>query len=749
MAGVQIGALHVSLSADSAAFDQGMNQAQDTANEAMDNIGATAMKMAGVLAAAWAAIEAGAAIKDRIKEQIDYADSLADVAARANSTAEALSAMDYALHFQDATLADYTQGLQKLEQNMAAASEGSKEQAQVFEVLGIRLRAQDGMLRNSGDVMMDFANVMAGMANGATKTQLAMDVVGKSAGPTLLPFLSQGKEGIEEFTKEAERMGLVVSTEFSDASGQLNDNLDKLGYVTSGLWRSFADGLTPALVEVSNAMIQAAEDADYFKKAAKDFGEAAGVVVKSGYTIWEAAGVIETAITGVIGHNLDKANTFIRAAFESPVDDKAWKKFQAVMADTSAMEKVSAQMEKVKNLWHEMTQEEKDYAAWKKIEDAVFADLADMTQKNAALAYEQQKKQLAENAAAHDKAVKAAEDAAKKAAEILKKQQEAVDKLAASFMSEAEKEQIYYDAQVKLLEGYNQKAFDYANQRHELLQNLEEQHQKKILEIRRIATETEYEGALIQVQFDTQQQDEQDKFSSMVDQMLVDMDAAKVIDESQFFDLIDSELVAMDAANTHKLNAQNDFVAAFIQGDLDRVNAVVTNGDAELEAKKKQMSQTVSFFGQGLAQMAQGQGKAAKAAQAIQKAQALYEIGVNTYRAAVGAYAALSPIPFVGPALGVAAAAAAIAFGGSMAQGVLSGGSGGAAAVGGAPAGLPTSSFPTSQAEQRQTEQQNQQITYLRIGENDVLLGRTLLDLVGGALADNGGEIKNLRIIPA
>jgi len=57
--------------------------------------------------------------------------------------------------------------------------------------------------------------------------------------------------------------------------------------------------------------------------------------------------------------------------------------------------------------------------------------------------------------------------------------------------------------------------------------------------------------------------------------------------------------------------------------------------------------------------MAQGQGKAAKAAQAIQKAQALYEIGVSTYRAAMGAYAALAPIPIVGPALGVAAAAAA------------------------------------------------------------------------------------------
>ena len=750
MAGVQIGALHVSLSADSAAFDQNMQQAQEVAEESMGSISESAIEMAGALAAAWASIASVDAIITATKEQIDYADSLGDVAARSNQAAEALSAYEYALAFSDASLQDYTAGLQKLEQNMAAASEGSKEQALVFETLGIQLREQDGMLRNSGDVMLDFADVMAGMANGATKTQLAMDVLGESAGPALLPFLSQGKEGIEEFTAEAERMGLVVSTEFSDAAGQLNDNLDKLGSVTTGLWRSFADGLTPALVEVSNAMLQAAQDADYFKRVAKDFGEAAGVVVKSGYTIWEAAGVIEVAITETLGHNLAKAHTFIKAAFESPIDDTAWKDFQAVMADTSAMEKVGAQMEKVKKLWHEMTEEEKAWAEWKKQEDALFADLAENTQKYAALAYEESKKRMAEEQAARDKAAKAREDAAKaredaakKAQAELEKQQAVVDKLAQSFMTESEKENAYYEQQKNFLENANAKAFESANQRHQLLQQLETQHHQKIKEINDKAAADAQAKAIADANQRVAELLEDPIVTDIAYEAKVQNDDYKAQQEN--IDLNDALDVEENAKNAYKLAMQDDFIASFLTGEQDRINQAITMGDKELEARKAQMAATVNFFQQGLTQMAQGQGKAAKAAQAIQKAQALYEIGVNTYRAAVGAYTALSPIPFVGPALGVAAAAAAIAFGRSMTQGVLSGG-GSPSVAGGAPPALPASSSPTSQAEQR--AEQPTLTTYVRIPEDSILTGRKMLDFIDEALGD-GKQLNNLRFIPA
>lgn len=57
---------------------------------------------------------------------------------------------------------------------------------------------------------------------------------------------------------------------------------------------------------------------------------------------------------------------------------------------------------------------------------------------------------------------------------------------------------------------------------------------------------------------------------------------------------------------------------------------------------------------------AKGQGKNAKKAFELQKAASIAQTVVKTYEAATGAYASLSSIPVVGPALGIAAAAAAV-----------------------------------------------------------------------------------------
>ena len=64
--------------------------------------------------------------------------------------------------------------------------------------------------------------------------------------------------------------------------------------------------------------------------------------------------------------------------------------------------------------------------------------------------------------------------------------------------------------------------------------------------------------------------------------------------------------------------------------------------------------------------MYQMMGQKGGAAFELMKAMRIGETVMNTYSAAVGAYQAMASIPYVGPALGAAAAAAAIAFG--MAQ---------------------------------------------------------------------------------
>lgn len=78
-----------------------------------------------------------------------------------------------------------------------------------------------------------------------------------------------------------------------------------------------------------------------------------------------------------------------------------------------------------------------------------------------------------------------------------------------------------------------------------------------------------------------------------------------------------------------------------------------------------------------------------KAAFALYKTFAIGQTVIDTYRAAQGAYAALAGIPIVGPALGIAAAAAAIAAGMARVQAIQSAQPGGGMSVSGGSGGVP------------------------------------------------------------
>jgi len=82
----------------------------------------------------------------------------------------------------------------------------------------------------------------------------------------------------------------------------------------------------------------------------------------------------------------------------------------------------------------------------------------------------------------------------------------------------------------------------------------------------------------------------------------------------------------------------------------------------------------------------------------IGKAAAIAQAVINTYQSATGAYAAMSSIPYVGPALGIAAAAAAVASGMAQVSAIRSqsfgGGGAGAAATGSNTAAVNAASTP-------------------------------------------------------
>src|SRR5690606_9582816 len=108
------------------------------------------------------------------------------------------------------------------------------------------VREANGGLRSSEAVLLDVAERFAGMEDGAGKTALAMKIFGR-AGAELVPFLNQGREGLEQLREEARRLGITFSTDLAKHSENINDNLERLGKTASGAARAIIDPFIPAI----------------------------------------------------------------------------------------------------------------------------------------------------------------------------------------------------------------------------------------------------------------------------------------------------------------------------------------------------------------------------------------------------------------------------------------------------------------------------------------------------------------------
>lgn len=170
----------------------------------------------------------------------------------------------------------------------------------------------------------------------------------------------------------------------------------------------------------------------------------------------------------------------------------------------------------------------------------------------------------------------------------------------------------------------------------------------------------------------------------------------------EFWKNQDKELEATHAQETQEMASrhQEELSKLTDQGEKDRLKLKHTAEKIALKNRqneqKRERSTTASFFKQGLSDLA----KNSRAAFSIQKAMDISQTVMDTYTAAMGAYKSLAPIPFVGPALGAAAAAAAIGFGAKQVQAIKARkfSKGGGVSSGGAPS-TPTASAPSAPPE--------------------------------------------------
>ncbi|MGL6245649.1 hypothetical protein [Pseudomonas sp.] len=250
-----IAKLSIDIEARLANFEQQMEkvakQAEGLAGRVKSSFSTLGMTVGGVIGGLVSAEAVG-----RFKGLVDSLDQLDEAAERLGMSAESLSALDFAGKMNGVEFEDMTTALTKLSVKMQEAASGGKEAGALFADIGVKVVDSAGKLKPVEKVFAEIAERFAGFKDGAGKTALAVDLLGKS-GAKLVPVLNGGADGLERMRKELETLGGVVDGKLSKQAADLNDNLDRLSVLSGAVGKNIAGGLLPWLNKLATEFLVA------------------------------------------------------------------------------------------------------------------------------------------------------------------------------------------------------------------------------------------------------------------------------------------------------------------------------------------------------------------------------------------------------------------------------------------------------------------------------------------------------------
>ena len=258
-----IGALRITLGANTAAFETGLKQAASSLSGFSSKMKVAGAALAAAMAGALGGVVAG------IKHSIDEADKMGKMAQSVGVPIEELSALKHAADLSGVSLEQLGVGMGKLSKNMMdAAVNGTGPVAQSFTALGLSVKNSDGTLKTSSRIMTEVAGKFERIKDGAGKTAMSMVLFGKS-GKDLIPMLNAGAAGLREMMEEARALGLVIDDKTFKASEAFNDNLTRMAKIKDGIFRQVSARLVPALQGLSQIMFDAAKSTSAMDEIAK------------------------------------------------------------------------------------------------------------------------------------------------------------------------------------------------------------------------------------------------------------------------------------------------------------------------------------------------------------------------------------------------------------------------------------------------------------------------------------------------
>ncbi|KHA77513.1 hypothetical protein NC77_17940 [Janthinobacterium lividum] len=253
MAASGIGAIVISLGLDAADFIRNMAQQQRQAQSATERILGSFNSMAGGIAGALAAVGVALtfdAVVGELNKSIDALAKLDDMSQKTGASVENLSRLFKLAGARGQDFDAVDASLVKLAKGLNGVDEEGSNVKGALDALGLSTRNMKD--QDPSVVLVDIAKKLQDYSDGAGKTALMVDLLGKS-GANLLPYMNDVAESIDKFTGD--------STEAAQAASKYQDELGNLGVKYDELVTKIVSDSLPAMGD----FIQALDDT--FKSA--------------------------------------------------------------------------------------------------------------------------------------------------------------------------------------------------------------------------------------------------------------------------------------------------------------------------------------------------------------------------------------------------------------------------------------------------------------------------------------------------
>lgn len=193
------------------------------------------------------------AISD-VQKAVQRATAVGDLADRMRITAEQASGLAHVIEATGLDLDKFSQAVRTLEQNLAkGVGNAMSDVSLLFREMGIDMEDAGGRVRDFASLLPELADQFENWNDEARKGAIAAQLFGNQAGPKMAELLSQGRAGLEEAIREAQRFGLVTTDQVQNAR-DYEKSTKALQAAVNQLSYEFGSRLAPAITSVVNGL---------------------------------------------------------------------------------------------------------------------------------------------------------------------------------------------------------------------------------------------------------------------------------------------------------------------------------------------------------------------------------------------------------------------------------------------------------------------------------------------------------------